>query len=402
MREDVAPIQALTTIELVTMVATLSALNALSIDIMLPALPDIGEAFRLPNANDRQLVISVYIAAFGLSQLVYGPLADAFGRRRVLIGAVCLFIVASLVCVAAPSFGALLAARAAQGLGAGAARVIAIAVVRDLTSGRTMAQIMSMAMTVFMIAPIVAPGLGQLILFVAPWRWIFGALLLYALVVLAWALLRLPETLAPKNRRPFALKPVFATYLEILSNRQTFGYTIAAGLIAGGLFGYIIASEQIYVDVFDLGPAFPIAFAALAIVMSFATMLNAALVGRLGMKRIAFTALGVFIAAASLNALLAALGVQSLWVFMGLMALSIGGFGLVSGNFNALAMQPAAKFAGSAAAIFGAATSVLGGVVGAIIARGFDGTTTPFLIGLALVGVLTLATAFWCEAGQNR
>lgn len=181
----------LSTFELVAMVASLSALNALAIDIMLPALPMIGADFQLTNDNDRQLVVVAYIALFGVSQLVYGPLADSFGRRSVLIYALGIYIAGSILCVVAPSFELFLAARAMQGVGAAATRVIATAVVRDLTEGRRMAQVMSMAMTLFMVVPIIAPGIGQLILFIAPWRWIFGALLIYALIVLAWALLRL-------------------------------------------------------------------------------------------------------------------------------------------------------------------------------------------------------------------
>ena len=135
----------------------------------------------MANDNDRQLVVVAYVALFGVAQLVYGPLADAFGRRSVLIYALGIYIAGSVLCVIAPNFELFLAARALQGVGAAATRVIATAVVRDLTEGRRMAQVMSMAMTVFMIVPIIAPGIGQLILFVAPWRWIFGALLIYAL-----------------------------------------------------------------------------------------------------------------------------------------------------------------------------------------------------------------------------
>src|SRR5262245_46450283 len=159
-----APAHALSTPELVAMVAALSALNALAIDVMLPALPDIGRSFALVNDNDRQLVIVCYVALFGVSQLIYGPLADAYGRRSVLIYALGLYTLGSVLCVIAPSFGLFLAARALQGVGAAATRVIATAVVRDLTEGRRMAQVMSMAMTLFMVVPIMAPGLGQLIL----------------------------------------------------------------------------------------------------------------------------------------------------------------------------------------------------------------------------------------------
>jgi len=192
------------------MVASLSALNALSIDIMLPALPDIGEAFGLGHANDRQLVVTVYVAVFGVAQLVYGPLADAFGRRSVLLYALGIFVIGSVLCVIAPNFRLFLAARALQGVGAAATRTISAAVVRDLTEGRRMAQVMSLAMTLFMIVPIAAPGLGQLVLFIAPWRWIFAALLTYAVLVLVWMFARLPETLRENHRIEFRPRAVAA------------------------------------------------------------------------------------------------------------------------------------------------------------------------------------------------
>ncbi|MCR6645731.1 MAG: multidrug effflux MFS transporter [Terricaulis sp.] len=280
--------------ELVALVASLMALNALSIDIMLPALPDIGRDFALGAANDRQLIIVVYVFMFGISQLIYGPLSDAFGRRAVLLWATAFYIVGALLCTIAPSFELMLAARALQGVAAGATRVIATALVRDLTSGPRMAQIMSMAMTVFMIVPILAPGLGQLILFVAPWRWIFGALLVYAVIVLIWAYLRLPETLRPENTTPFHLRAIARAARAVLSDRQAFGYMIASTFIVGCMFGYVTSSEQLFVDVYDLGDRFALAFAAVAVAMSAGAFLNSRLVVRFGMRRISQSGLLVF------------------------------------------------------------------------------------------------------------
>ncbi|MEJ0059836.1 MAG: MFS transporter [Terricaulis sp.] len=264
MLEAPAP-RTLSTFELVAIVAALSALNSVSIDAMLPALPEIGRAFDVAHDNDRQLVIVAYVVPFGLAQLVYGPLSDTFGRRSVLVWALGLFLIGSVLCVAAPSFGLLLAARALQGLGAAATRVVSTAVVRDLTSGRRMAQIMSMAMSVFMLVPILAPAMGQLILLVAPWRWIFGGLLIYAIAVMGWVLLRLPETLAPENRTSLRPAAIAHAYAAVFKQRQTFGYMLAMSFIAAGLFGYVTACEQIYVEVFHLGALFPLAFASIAL-----------------------------------------------------------------------------------------------------------------------------------------
>jgi DHA1 family bicyclomycin/chloramphenicol resistance-like MFS transporter len=390
----------LSTLELVAMVAALSALNALAIDIMLPALPLIDAAFALANDNDRQLVVVAYVALFGVSQLVYGPLADAFGRRGVLIYALAIYIVGTMLCVIAPNFELFLAARAMQGVGAAATRVIATAVVRDLTEGRRMAQVMSMAMTVFMIVPIIAPGIGQLILFIAPWRWIFGALLIYALIVLAWALVRLPETLKPENRQRFNVPAIAAAYAAVLRERQTVGYTIATTFVTACLFGYITSSEQLFVDVFNLGPAFPIAFASIAIAISFGTFLNSRLVIRHGMRRLSHIMIIGFTLAALALAALAQLGWATFWVFTGMLALTFAMFGFIASNFNALAMEPVGRVAGSAAALYGAVTATGGALVGALIARAFDGSVVPFAIGLAASGAATLLAVVWTERGK--
>ena len=390
----------LSTFELVAMVAALSALNALAIDIMLPALPDIGREFSLVNDNDRQLVVVAYVALFGISQLIYGPLADSFGRRSVLIYALGIYIAGSVLCVIAPNFELFLAARAMQGVGAAATRVIATAVVRDLTEGRRMAQVMSMAMTVFMIVPIIAPGIGQLILFIAPWRWIFGALLIYALIVLAWAMLRLPETLKPEHRAQFNPRAIIANYRAVFRERQTIGYMIATTFVTGCLFGYITSSEQIFVDVYNLGPAFPIAFGAVAIAISCGTFLNSRLVVRQGMRRLSHTMTLAFTATAALLAGLAALGAANFWAFTIIIAAAFAMFGLIASNFNALAMEPVGRIAGSASALYGAVTATGGAIIGGLIARAFDGTPTPFAIGLALSGLATLLTVLWTERGR--
>ncbi|WP_395644934.1 multidrug effflux MFS transporter [Terricaulis sp.] len=392
--------KALSTPELVAMVAALSALNALAIDVMLPALPQIGASFHLANDNDRQLVVVCYVALFGVSQLVYGPLADAFGRRSVLIWALGIYVTGSVLCVIAPSFPLFLAARALQGIGAAATRVISTAVVRDLTEGRRMAQVMSMAMTVFMIVPIIAPGIGQLILFVAPWRWIFGALLIYAGLVLAWTLLRLPETLKPENRAQFNVSTITANYLAAFRQCQFVGYMSATLFLTACLFGYITSSEQLYVDVYRLGAAFPLAFGSVAIAISAGTFLNSRFVVRHGMRRISHTMIIAFTLSAALLAIAVAAGWANFWMFIVLLSVTFSMFGLISSNFSALAMEPMGRIAGSASALYGAVTATGGAIIGGLIARAFDGTPLPFAIGLVGVGLATLLCVLLTERGR--
>ncbi len=392
-----APSRALSTFELIAFVAAMMSLNALTIDVMLPALPDIGRDFALTNDNDRQLVIIAFVTTFGIAQLVYGALADAFGRRIVLIWALVIYLFGTLLCVAAPTFELLLAARAMQGLGSAATRVVATSVVRDTVSGQRMAQIMSMAMTVFMIVPIAAPSVGQLILFVAPWRWIFGALLIFSALVLVWTLLRLPETLRAEDRTPFRLGPTFANYAAVLSHRQSLGYTLASSFLTAAVFGYIAVSEQIFVDIYELGAAFPLAFGAIAIAMSFGTAGNARLVTRIGMRRVSQACALWFTGFAALNAALTLNGIDSFWIFAIGLSLTLGVLGGMSGNFGALAMEPAGRMAGVAAALYGSLTASVGGMIGAVLARLYNGTTTPFLLSLVVLGAAVFAALAWTE-----
>jgi DHA1 family bicyclomycin/chloramphenicol resistance-like MFS transporter len=294
----------------------------------------------------------------------------------------------------------LLAARALQGLGAAATRVISVAVVRDLTEGRRMAQIMSMAMTVFMLVPIIAPGVGQLILIVAPWRWIFGALLIYALAILAWTLTRLPETLKPENITPFRPNAVAGAYAAVLRNRQFLGYMIASTFTSGALFGYITASEQLFVEVLGLHTTFAFAFASMAIGITFGTFANSRIVMRYGMRRISHWAAIWFTATAALHALADIAGFRSVWFFLPMLGVTLASFGMMGGNFNALAMEPMDRNTGSASALFGALTAMGGALLGGLIARAYDGTALPFLIGFTIMGVLMLATVFWVERGK--
>jgi len=311
-----------------------------------------------------------------------------------------IFAIGTVLCVLAPTFGLLLAARALQGVGAAATRVIATAVVRDLSSGRRMAQIMSMAMTVFMIVPIAAPGVGQLILFAGPWRWIFGALLLYTLVILAWSTIRLPETLALKNRTPFRVGAIASSYLFILRQRLLVGYMIATTCMTACLFGYITASEQIYVETYDLGTLFPLAFASVALAITAGTFANSRLVMRIGMRRISHTMIIWFTFISAVHAVVLAMGVHSLWVFLTFLTATLMGFGLIAGNFNALAMEPVGRVAGSASALYGAFTAFVGASIGGLIGRLYDGTALPFVTGMAVMGAIAIATILWVERGR--
>lgn len=386
--------------ELVGLVAAMMGLNAFSIDIILPALPDIGAAFGLVSENAPQLIITAYIFGFGVATIAYGPLSDAFGRRNVLLVSMIAFLGFTVLCAFAPSFWVLLAARTLQGVAAASTRVMALAIVRDLVHGRRMAEIMSIAMTVFMISPIIAPGAGQLLLFVVDWRLIFIALLFGAAGVTWWIWARLPETLAPEDRQAFRLGNAARNYVIACSNRISLGYTIASGFVFGSLFAFIATSEQVFAQHYSLGAAFPLAFAGVAGGMALASFANARLVGRLGMRRLSHVALTVYTLTFAGMVVIALLGIDTFWTFFLPYFVAMFCFGMIGANFNTLAMEPAGHYAGTMAAALGAYGSIAGAVFGTLIGLSYDGTVTPIVVGNLLLGIAAVATVLVTERGR--
>ncbi|HEV7693724.1 MAG TPA: multidrug effflux MFS transporter [Hyphomonadaceae bacterium] len=394
------PIRPLALPEFVALTAMLMALNALAIDIMLPALPAMGADFQVRAENDRQLIIVAYMLGFGISQLFYGPLTDRFGRRSVLFISLGFYSIAAVMCIYAPTFDWLIAARVFMGASAGGSRVIAVSAARDLYVGRRMAKVMSLVMIVFMSAPIVAPFLGQMMLKVMNWRGIFWGLAVFGLVMFTWVLARMPETLPPEKRVPLNIPTMFKNYGKVIRTREALGYTIASGFLFGGLMSYISASEQLYHEVYKTGDWFALWFAGAAIAMSISNMINSSLVERLGMRFISHLALICFVVVSAAHAVLAFIGPVPFPLFYTLVILAFFCIGFQGPNYNAIAMEPLGKLAGSGAALIGFASSFVSASIGGLVARQFDGTITPIFIGHFVVGALALLTIFVTEKGK--
>jgi DHA1 family bicyclomycin/chloramphenicol resistance-like MFS transporter len=392
--------------EFVALIAVMMALTALSIDIMLPALPDIGAAMGVASENDRQLVVIIYVLGFALGQIVYGPLSDRYGRRPVLLAGFAIYIAASFAAIWAGSFTALLVARALQGVGAASPRVMALAIVRDVTSGRRMARIMSLAMALFIIIPVFAPAMGQGLMALGSWRTPFDLLLVFALVTALWIAMRLPETSAV-GRGGALPQPLIQSVRAVVGNRQTVAYTAAAGFLFGSLLGYVASCQQIFVDVYGLGAWFPLAFGAIASTMALAAWVNSRLVEQLGMRLVSHVSLAGFIAASLVLLLAARADALPLWLFALLMALCFFLFGLIQPNFNALAMEPQGRNAGMASSLIGFYSTAAGALIAALIGHLFDGSAVPLATGYAATGLLSAAAVVLAEGraglfGRNR
>ncbi|MCA1974053.1 MAG: multidrug effflux MFS transporter [Caenispirillum sp.] len=387
--------------EFVAIVALMMALTALSIDIMLVALPDIAASYALSDPNDRQLVITAYLLGFAAGQPVCGPLSDRFGRKPVLAAGILVFGVGSLGALAAPDFGWLLWARALMGLGAAAPRIMAISIVRDRFAGRGMARVMSFVMMIFIIIPIIAPSLGALILLGGDWHWIFAALFAVGLLLLVWTGVRLPETLPPAKRRPLSLGSIGEAARTVVTTRQTVGYTLAMGFMFGSLMTYIGSAQQVFMDAYDVSAEmFPLLFALVASVMALASLTNARLVERIGMRRVSHAALLGFVAA---GAVLAAFGFPALpplAVLVAFLMVTFFCFGLIAPNFNALAMEPLGHIAGMGSSLTGFYGTAGGAVFGWLAGQAYDGSVQPLTVGFAAFGVLALVCVLVTERGR--
>jgi MFS transporter, DHA1 family, multidrug resistance protein len=386
--------------QFIAIIASLMALNAVAIDIMLPAFPNISGSYGITDANRVQHILLSYVIGFGLAQLFFGPVSDRYGRRAPLFVGIGLYAVCAVAGAFAPSFEILLVSRFLQGVGAAATRVIAISVVRDTHSGRGMAATMSLVMMVFMVVPVFAPMIGQVMILAGDWYLIFIFMAFVSLVVGAWALFRLPETLHEEYRRPLTVKSISQAFAIVLSNRIALFYTLATSFYFGSLFGFLNVAQPIYVNIYGLGSYFPIAFAAVAVVMAGSSFLNSRLVGRFGQRRLSHGALITYFGLSLLLAGLTALGPIPFWLFFGISMMMMPLFGFVGSNFNSIAMEPLGAIAGTASSTLGFAQTVGGGVVGALIGQAYDGTVFPLASGYALVSAVAVAMVLIAEKGR--
>jgi DHA1 family bicyclomycin/chloramphenicol resistance-like MFS transporter len=387
--------------EFVTLVAALMALTALGIDSMLPALPAIGRSLDVTEANHRQFVITSYLLGFSIAQLVYGPLSDRFGRRPVLGIALVAYVITSAVAAISGSFVLLLIARAAMGSSAAGARVITVALVRDCFAGRAMARVMSLVFMVFMAAPILAPAFGQGVLWAGgSWRMIFWGVAAAAAIVALWFGLRMPETLNRDSRQSLHPARILGDYGLVLRDRYAVGYTIAAALLSGAMFGFIGSVQQVMEDVFHRPELLTIIFAVVASTMAVGSFLNSRIVMGIGTRRISHTALTGLIVIAAIHLAVALSGMETIWSFALLQAAMMACFGLANSNFSAMAMERMGEIAGTASSLQGFVTTLVGALIGALIGQQFNGTTVPLYSGFLLMGVAAFIAVAVAERGR--
>ena len=372
---------------------------AFGTDTMLPAFPEIAKDLELLNVNKAQLIISSFILGTGVGQLISGPISDTFGRKPIITIGLIIFILACIAAYYAETLEMMLVARFIQGLGISAPRTVTMALIRDLYSGRKMAQVMSLAMAIFVLVPALAPSIGQLLFINFGWRSIYMAFIAFALIGLLWLNLRQPETLPFEQRKKFSSAEFLRAFKIVITNSAVVKYTVTLALGFGALFGYLNSAQQIFVDTLGAGMKFPMYFAIISILAAPASFLNAALVMKYGMKLLATIGFALQIIFAIITILIINQDFISMeWLLVIFISWSVIAFflkGLYFGNLNALAMEPMGEIAGMASAIIGASATMLGILIAIPIGLAFNGTATPVLFGyitcssLALILMLT-------------
>jgi len=371
--------------------ALLTSIGALATDIMLPALGVIGREFAIADINHTTLVVTAFFLGMAIGQLVVGPLSDAYGRKPVVIWGYILFIAGCVLSMLADSWALMVAGRVFQGIAASAPRVIAAAIVRDEYKGRMMARIMSIIMAVFILAPILAPLMGQGLIYIGGWRATFAGLILVAAPSVWWFCRAIPETLPAGRRRAFTPAIIADGIRQVCGNRVAVVYMMVMGFILGPFIGYLGAARQIFQDIYGAGDMFAIYFAIGSVSAGVASLLNARLVVRLGMRRLTASAISALTVMSAVLWGWIAMGKTADFVtFMVWQAAFIFCIGMIFGNLQALALEPLGHVAGLAAAIFGAGSTFIGLPLSWMVSSHFGDTIAPLLAGFTLTGALSL------------
>jgi len=377
--------------EFVALMASLMSIVALSIDALLPALPEIGEALGVADPNDNQKLVTMIFLGLGFGQLIFGPLSDSFGRKPIVYVGFTLFIIATFICITTKSFEIMILGRVLQGVGLASPRTLSIAMIRDSYSGDFMAKILSIVVMVFILVTVIAPTLGQFLLNYYNWESIFYVNLLFGLIVMLWFWKRQPETLSNQNKIKFTPLLFVNGTKEFIKHKHAVGFTLVSGFITGSFMVYLSTAQQIFEQQYNLGDKFPYIFASLAIAVGLATFLNSRYVIKFGMWRIAFAGTIAYCIISLLYIVLYWSGVNpSIEILITFFALQFFAIGFLFGNLRSLAMQPLGHIAGIGAAINGFVSTVMAVPIANYIGGFVSDSVLPLFIGFSIFGILSL------------
>jgi MFS transporter, DHA1 family, multidrug resistance protein len=376
---------------LILLLGALAACGPISIDMYLPSLPSLANAFAI-SAASAQITLTSFMFGFSIGMLLYGPLSDACGRRPVLIGGIALYALASVACALASSIGWLVSARFLQALGAGSASVLARAIARDAHAPADAARVLSMLAIVTSIGPLLAPLIGGQLLLIGGWRAVFVVLTLFGTVCAVTAFRRVPETWPPEKRHGNALVQSFAVYGRLVTDPVAWGYVLCGGMAFAGMFAYITATPFVYIDYFHVSAqAYGFFFALNIIGIMVGNFLNVRLVSALGPLRIITAASIVCVVASTGVFIVCMTGWGGLRSIVATLFFVVGVVGVLGANCTTDLMHRYPRNAGAAAAVFGAIQLALGALSSLVIGALQDGTPRAMGIVIGVCGLLAYA-----------
>lgn len=389
-------------VEFVAMMALMMGLIAIGIDLMLPGLADLATDVGQSSSADVAGIVTTYFLGLAAGQLLWGPLADRFGRKFSLNMGLVVIMGMAVASAVVSSLPLLLGLRFLWGFGASAARSTVMTVVRDRYRGDRMASVMSLIFSVFILVPVVAPTVGSFGLAFTSWRGLFVAIALAAAAMMAW-LRRLPETLAPEHVRSVQPGDLLASLRQVTGNRLTVGYLVALTALSSPFTAWIALAEPVINGVYGLESVFPLVFGGVALTMAVASLGNSWVVERVGARRLVRIVLRVYVGATLVWVAVTLLsgGVPTLWVMLPSVAVVMMSQAFLQSNSQSLAMDPMGEVAGLASAIIGAVSLGVGTLVGALVQVLFDGTITPIAIAFLLSGLASMVAVRWAESAPT-
>lgn len=381
------------------LVAFVISIGALATDLMLPALDVIGQELRVNNPNDVHFIVTAFFLGMAGGQLIVGPISDAFGRKPTILVGYFVFILGCALSMFSQDWTVMILGRILQGLGAAAPRIVVVAMVRDEYEGRGMARILSLVMTVFITVPIVAPALGEGFIYVGGWKATFAGLILLSFLVSLWFYCRQPETLLQSSRRPLRIRTLVTGLKEVVTTRVAMGYTIALGCINGVFFGYLGSAQQIFQLTLKVGDLFVVYFAIASVSLGAASLLNAKLVLKLGMRNLTWCALVIltFLSACFFGILTLYQGIPLLSHFLVWQLSTFFCVGIIFGNVSSLSLESMGHMAGLASAFVGSISTFIALPMAWLIGYHYDGTLYPLVTGFTVIGLLACVVVFWTE-----
>lgn len=381
-------------VEFILLMALLTSLVALSIDAMLPALDIIGQELSSTSNQQTYLIVSIFFIGLAIGQIFFGPFADACGRRLTILVGLTIFLIGSVVCYVANSIEVLLIGRLIQAFGVSGPRVASMALVRDLYVGDAMARVMSFTTVIFILVPMVAPLVGQMVMVQFGWRHIFTVFAIVAAISAIWFFSRQKETLTREHRTKFNFRLFWRSIVWLIKQPSVIGPATGMGLIFGSFLAYLSGSQTIFQSIYDTGDYFPLLFALLAFAIGAASLFNGIMVVKLGMLSLVNFALtmtvifGLSLAAISL----VYKGIPPLWLFMSVMFFGFFFLGVLFGNLNALSMVSVGHIAGVGAAFIGSFSSLLAVPIATFINIFLSDNIAPVAYGFLACGILTYLT----------